>query len=339
MSDKVAQEVADKKKAPPHTKRRDVAYPDYNKSLIMQRHRSPLRSGGERAAQTGLTGAVLGALIARIMSNKPQHVAGGALAGGALGAVPGFISGTREADSENSRLLFLRRRMGINEPGEFDALLQHPEVSAQLIQKSGSTKQAAIPPAVLKAVIGGLAGGAAGAGWGYGIAPHISGYADVPAARQLSGVSGTLTGAAIGALARGRPAALKAFLSGKDDPRTALALPGAIAAGELIPSGVAMMARQSKATQELADATKAISLPETISRLASSSTARGAGVGVGAAGLAAIVSGLSRSKRDKEIREGRGRAGMVTSDFLKYLLPAMVGGGVVGSLVGKRQPA
>jgi hypothetical protein len=100
-----------------------------------------------------------------------------------------------------------------------------------------------------------------------------------------------------------------------------------------------MMARQSKATQELADATKAISLPETISRLASSSTARGAGVGVGAAGLAAIVSGLSRSKRDKEIREGRGRAGMVTSDFLKYLLPAMVGGGVVGSLVGKRQPA
>jgi hypothetical protein len=76
-----------------------------------------------------------------------------------------------------------------------------------------------------------------------------------------------------------------------------------------------------------------------ISRVLNTSTARGAGIGAGAAGLAAIVSGLSRSKRDKEIQEGHGRAGMVTSDFLKYLLPAMIGGGVVGSLTGKKPSA
>jgi len=68
------------------------------------------------------------------MSNKPSHVAGGALAGGVVGAIPGFHSGKSEAKSDYSRLLFLRRRMGINEPGELEAMLRHPELAQKFIK-------------------------------------------------------------------------------------------------------------------------------------------------------------------------------------------------------------
>lgn len=328
MSDmKQAQEVA-KHKAPKRTSPKLVAYPNYNKSLVTQRHKSPVGTGLSRGLQTGTVGAVLGAVIARMLSNKPTTIAGGALAGGALGAVPGFVSGKNEAESDNSRLLFLRRRMGINEPGELDALLQHPEVSASMIQKTAAMTPGQVE--VLKRVIGGLVGTAAGAGWGYGISPHVSGYADVDSARRLSGFAGMATGAMIGALAGGSGAKTLAWM--KRNPKEMLAIPGGLVAGELAPSAVAMMSRQSKATRDLADATNALSVPSAIRSLAGSKITQGAGVGAGLAGLAAITTGLRRARTDEEIKKDKSRTGMVTGDFLKYLVPAMVGGGVVGSM-------
>lgn len=337
---KAAQEQPRARRAKPTME----AYPDYTKSLVSQRRRKPLTAGLQRAGQSGLSGAVLGAVIARMISDRPAAVAGGAVAGGAVAAVPGFISGKREAESDYSKLLFLRRRAGINEPGELDALLRHPELLQAISQpKAASVKTAGIgnllamlkQPGVARAVLGGTVGGIAGAGWGYGVSPHMSGYADVEGAKRLSGFMGATTGAVLGAMAGGRPQPLKQFLTGGKNLRTAFVLPGSIAAGELVPSGVAALTRQSKATQDLANAQADSAIPAALKRVLTSGAGRGAVAGAGVAGLGALITGLSRAKTDDEIRKGRGRAGMVTADFLKYLIPAMAGGGVLGSTSGK----
>jgi hypothetical protein len=41
---------------------------------------------------------------------------------------------------------------------------------------------------------------------------------------------------------------------------------------------------------------------------------------------------MTRARKEDEI--GRGRGGMVSSDFLKYVIPAMLAGGTIGSLKG-----
>jgi hypothetical protein len=82
-------------------------------------------------------GAILGALAARLISNKPAAVGTGAALGGVAGAIPGFISGRNEALSDYSRLLFLRRRLNINDPGELEALLRHPELASVREGKAG----------------------------------------------------------------------------------------------------------------------------------------------------------------------------------------------------------
>lgn len=333
-------------KPPRRSKPQMVAYPDYTKSLVTQRRQNPAKAGLTRAGQTGLTGAVLGALVARLMSAKPQNIAAGALAGGAVGAVPGFISGKRQAESDYSKLLFLRRRAGINDPGELDALLQHPELLQAMSLKAASAEKRALSapallaalrvPGVARAVAGGLGGAVLGTGWGYGVSPVMSGYDDYEGAKRLSGFMGATTGGVLGAMAGGRPQQIKAFLTGAKNLRTAFVLPGSIAAGELIPSGVAAMGRQSKATQDLANAQISAAIPPAIARSVGGSTGRGAIAGAGIAGMGALVSGLMRAKTEDEIRKNRSRAGMVGSDFLKYVIPAMVGGGVVGSMGGAR---
>ena len=91
---------------------------------------SRLASGVQRALGTGGLGAVLGALAVRLISDKPAVVGAGAALGGIGGAIPGYISGRNEAKSDYSRLLFLRRRLNINDPGELEALLRHPEIAS-----------------------------------------------------------------------------------------------------------------------------------------------------------------------------------------------------------------
>ena len=320
---KTAQEQDKPKRVPPRRHAPHMAaYPDYTKSLAHQRYKSPVMAGIERGAQTGVTGAVLGALIARIVTDRLPAVAAGAGIGGLAAAVPGFRAGKQQAESEHSRMLFLRRRLGVNEPGELDALLQHPDAMSSLIQKQGQAQ-------VARATVGALAGAIPGALWGYKVSPVLSGYEDVEPARRLSGVAGTATGALLGALLAKSPGTLGKFMS---NPRTAMLIPTGLVSGELVPSGIAMMARQSKSTQDLADATRKSSIPLALKQLLNSNTGRGAAVGAGGAGILAILSGLSRARTEDEIRRDKSRTGMVGSDFLKYLLPALIGGGVVGSL-------
>lgn len=314
---------------PPHrSKPQMVAYPDYTKSLVTQRRQNPAKAGLTRAGQTGLTGAVLGALVARLMSAKPQNIAAGALAGGAVGAVPGFISGKRQAESDYSKLLFLRRRAGINDPGELDALLQHPELLQAMSLKAAGAEKRALSPAALKALkLTGIGAGAAGAGYVAGSegTSRVMGYHDDPAAKHVGGYVNAANALAI------------ALAVASKNPKYTAALMhpgalGAMAGMEVVPSGLRTFNRMADATA--AQGSQQF-VPATASMLRSG-PGKGAVAGAGVAGMGALVSGLMRAKTEDEIRKNRSRAGMVGSDFLKYVIPAMVGGGVVGSMGGAK---
>lgn len=95
----------------------EQAYPDYGRSLVSQRKQDPHTAGLVRGATTGTVGAVLAALLARMLTDKPSAVATSAMGGAALGGIPGYLSGKHEAESEYTKALALRR-LGINNPAE-----------------------------------------------------------------------------------------------------------------------------------------------------------------------------------------------------------------------------
>lgn len=314
---KTAQE---QRKAPPRPHRHMAAYPDYTKSLANQRYRSPGKAGLERGIQTGITGAVLGALIARVMSDRLGTVAAGAGIGGLAGGIAGFNSGKQQAESDYSKLLFMRRRMGVNEPGELDAVLQNPELAGGIVQK-----QAGIGANIAKGL--GVAG-ATGAGWYLGTEglSRVMGYHDDPAARHLGG-----------GISAGNLGALALLLATKGKAGTSALLhqhpllPASAIGMETVPTVVRSARDVANSTAEQARG----QIAPTLTRILNSGAGRGAVAGAGVAGLGALITGLSRAKSDDEIRKDKSRTGMVSSDFLKYLLPALVGGGVVGSMIQK----
>jgi hypothetical protein len=115
-----------------------AAYPSYSRSLVSQLHEDPASAGRRRGLATGALGAILGALATRIATDRPELVAAGGLGGGLLGAIPGYQSGKQEAQSENSRRLFLRR-LGISRPGELEALIRkYPEAEKLVLQEGAS---------------------------------------------------------------------------------------------------------------------------------------------------------------------------------------------------------
>jgi hypothetical protein len=194
-------------------------------------------------------------------------------------------------------------------------------------------------------------GAGAGGAIGYSVTPRVAGYEDVEPARRVSALIDAAVGASIGGLAH-RAGGVGKLLTNIPTKAT-FAIPTAVGAGEVVPLAIATLTRTRKAMdnmseagkdiseaskgiseagKSLADSSKVTSIPYNIQRLAQSSTARGAGIGAAGAGLAAILSGLSRRRSENEILKNRERGGMVGADFLKYLIPAMVAGGVVGSL-------
>jgi len=133
---KRAQETK-KKDAPKAKKKRptfSAAYPAYSKSMLSQIPNEPRKAGLRRAAGTGSIGAILGAVAARLLSDNPRLVGGAALAGGLATGIPGYMSGKNEAESEHSKLLFLKR-LGITRPGELETLLRNPEVADKVMGK------------------------------------------------------------------------------------------------------------------------------------------------------------------------------------------------------------
>jgi hypothetical protein len=186
----------------------------------------------------------------------------------------------------------------------------------------------------IAAILAGSAG--LGAGVGYHTMPKIQGFDDIEASKR---VSSYLTAAQFAALA--------AFITGKGPKNVLPAIlqhPGRASTAimgyglsDQIPVWHSVQTRQRDAAVANANASKVTSIPYNLQKALGSSTAQGAGIGAAGAGLAAILTGLARRKTEREQVDGKGRMGMVGSDFLKYLLPAVVAGGVIGSL--KNQPA
>lgn len=175
-----------------------------------------------------------------------------------------------------------------------------------------------------------LAGALAGGVIGRYATPHIMGYADDPKAVNMS----TMLDATIGAFAGGGAHNMGRWMA---DPGMATKILGGVGAAELTPVAASMLHSGTRAADNMTEAAKNMKIPpalsEQIRTALQSPEARGAGAGAAGAGLAAILTGLLRARSEREADTGRG--GMVTKDFLKYVIPAMLAGGVVGN-VAKR---
>ena len=133
---KAAAPEKEKRPQPPQLRKREKApdYVDYSKSLAAQLKPNPTAAGIRTATGTGALSALLAALASRLMSDNPWVVGGSALAGGTLGALSGFESGKNQALSDYSRLLFLRR-LGVNRPGELEALRRLGAAGPRVIEE------------------------------------------------------------------------------------------------------------------------------------------------------------------------------------------------------------
>jgi len=108
-----------------------AAYPDYSKSLVSQGRGDPATSGALRGTGTGILGAILGALGARTLEADPTQTAIAALLAGLVTGTAGYHSGKKEQESQNTRLLALRR-LGIETPGEQEFSSDFPLLSTKV---------------------------------------------------------------------------------------------------------------------------------------------------------------------------------------------------------------
>ena len=198
---------------------------------------------------------------------------------------------------------------------------------------------AKIPVSKIMKILGGAGvGGAAG----YYATPYAFGYEDVPEARRTSAFVDAALGAVLAGMGRKRVGSL--FKAKRGEPALAalkrqMAVPGAIAVGETVPIAQSFLHKSKQTADKIRDAaeqTAEAGIPASIGRVLQSPTAKGVGVGAGAAGLAALLTGLARRRSEEEVRGRKSRSKMVGTDFMKYMLPAMVAGGVIGSL---KQPS
>jgi hypothetical protein len=133
---KIAQETKPKRKPPVRKPPRKIpaAYPAYDKSVVTQRHGDPGVSGVVRGIGSGALGALLAALAAKAAGQERERVLLAGVLGGITAGVPGFVSGRGERESMNSRLLFLRR-LGVQTPGELEAVTRYPQLAQEVTRK------------------------------------------------------------------------------------------------------------------------------------------------------------------------------------------------------------
>lgn len=98
---------------------------DYARSLVTQYRPDERRQGQHGAATGGVLGAALGAVLVRLLTERPDLVGAGAALGGAGGALIGRRVGRADAATEYSRLLGMRR-LGLNSPAELLAATRFP---------------------------------------------------------------------------------------------------------------------------------------------------------------------------------------------------------------------
>jgi MFS family permease len=299
-------------------------FPDFAKSLVTQNKASPLASGAAQGLTYGALGSILGALTGRLTDQDNNRTALLALLGGMLGGGTGFYSGKRQRESNNSRLFFLRR-MGVDNPGALEAVAQYPTLARKLTEKAGPEEEVKAAQMGMGAgeVAGrALAGALAGGVIGRNVTPRIMGYKDDPSAVNMS----TLLDASLGAFGGAGLPHVPGWLR---DPSMAAKLMGGVGAAELMPVGANMLHRGTKAMEDLKIPP---SVSEQVRDVLNTPEARGVGAGAATAGIAAILTGLLRAKTKHESEAEAGRDGMVTKDFLKYLIPAMLAGGVAGNV-------
>lgn len=179
--------------------------------------------------------------------------------------------------------------------------------------------------------------GAMGLGYGFGhqVTPHIAGYEDVENARRAGGFVNAFNALAL-------YLSLKKFGLGGlmraagEHPKMTAGIGAGAMAGELVPVGVASAHRLSKAPVAMAEAMQQEAnkpnVPQAIGHALSTPIARGVGAGMGAAGMGGLMTGLLRRQTEEEEKKQTSRPKMIAMDTLKYMIPAVIGGGVIGSL-------
>lgn len=194
-------------------------------------------------------------------------------------------------------------------------------------------KTAGLGPVIPRTIAGAVAGGL----HGYYVMPHMTGYEDEHGARKLSlllnAIAGGAIGNAAGRVAPGRAIGFGNLFKHVGNNFSKYEKPLAVGvAADLLPNVLATMSQQRKATADMADATRTSSIPGNIKNVLTSNTGKGVVTGAAAAGLGGIISAMLRRKTEEEELTGKSRLSMAGSDTLRYLLPAMAAGGVVGSL-------
>ena len=166
----------------------------------------------------------------------------------------------------------------------------------------------------------GTLGAGAGAYLGHEVTPRLFGYEGDEAATNIStlldaALYGTLAGMgprAVGRLAAKQPAGFA----------------GSVAGSEIIPVAMHGAQEGTKALKEFNPPTAT----DQAEALFKSPEARGAAGGAATAGIGSLLTGLLRPRSEGERRDSTSRTGMVSNDLLKYLLPAMLAGGVLGNV-------
>ena len=191
-------------------------------------------------------------------------------------------------------------------------------------------KEARLPPEVVKMLLGTIIGGTAGAAHGRYVSPNVLDYKDIPAARNSSTLLDGLMGAGLGALAGGGKMTAKGITPAAINKGLAW-----YAGAQAAPVIQATMAESRNASREMANASKVTSIPYNLKRFATSNVGKGIGGGAAVAGIGGLLSGLMRRRNTEEEAKQKSRSGMITSDMLKYMLPAMAAGGLAGSVAPK----
>lgn len=161
-------------------------------------------------------------------------------------------------------------------------------------------------PALLKKILMGAAAAGVGGYTGYQVTPKLLGFEEHQPSRNMSAILDSLLAMGVAI-----------------DPKVKALGPGRIAGmwagGQVLPALYERINREDPPTAT-----------EQAGSLLSTPTAKGIGMGAAAAGLAGLLTGTVRGKSDPD----QSRAGMIGGDVLKYLVPAMLAGGTVGSLTG-----
>lgn len=169
-------------------------------------------------------------------------------------------------------------------------------------------------------------GGVGGGLFGKYVTPRVFGYEGDRAATNLSTLIDAAAGAGLGALAANPVAAQKILNRPMAIPQAV----GALALSETLPMAAHAIGEGTQAAESVSRGRLLDQLREVLG----SSTGRGAAIGAAGAGLGALGSGLLRPKTTAERSLDKGRSGMVASDFLKFLIPAMIAGGIGGKVMG-----